>query len=246
MPSIKNLTIFTVFIFYLFVILLVTDINAQVWENLPGHAKAIAVGGDSTDVVWVLGRDNSAYRWNESSFSWEDFGGKASVITVDSNGTPWVINNKQIYRLRGQTWQSMPGKAVDIAAGGGDSVWVLGESGSAYRWNESSFSWEDFGGKASVITVDSNGAPWVINDRQIYRLRGQTWQSMPGKAVDIGAGGGEVWTVGESNAVYRWNEESFAWVDLGGKVSLVDAGGTGTPYAVENRGTQVYRLRAWN
>lgn len=244
MASIKNLIKVTVFLFPLFLISLAGNANAQVWENLPGHAKAIAVGGDSTDAVWTIGRDNSAYKWNETSFSWQTFGGKAQKITVTDDGIPWVINNGQIYRLRGQAWQNMPGQAADIAAGGG-SVWVLGESGAAFKWSEDSFSWQDFGGGASSITVDSNGTPWVINNKQIYRLRGQTWQNMPGQAVSIGAGGGEVWVTGESGAVFRWNDEAFSWLNLGGKVSAVDAGGTGTPYAIENNGTQVYRLRAW-
>lgn len=234
----------TIFLMVFILVLLTGSTNAQVWENIPGHAKAIAVGGDSTDIVWILGQDNSAYKWNESSFAWQTFGGGAEKITVTDSGTPWVVNKEQIYRLRGQTWQNMPGKARDIAAGGG-SVWVLGESGAAFKWNEDSFSWQDFGGKATSITVDGNGIPWVINDKQIYRLRGQTWQNMPGQAEAIGAGGDEIWVVGESDAVYRWNEDSFSWSDLGGKVSAVDAGGTGTPYAIENNGTQVYRLRAW-
>jgi len=244
MLSIKNLLKFTVFLFSLFLISLVGNLNAQVWENLPGHAQAIAVGGDSTDILWVIGRDNSAYKWNEDSFTWQTFGGGAQDITVTDEGIPWVINNGQIYRLRGQVWQNMPGRARDISAGGG-TIWVIGESGAAYKWNEDSFTWQDFGGNATSITVDSNGIPWVVNNKQIYRLRGQVWQNMPGRALAIGAGGGEVWAVGESNAVYRWNDESFTWVDLGGKASAVDSGGTGTPYVIADNGTQVYRLRAW-
>jgi hypothetical protein len=244
MAFIKILSKIAVLVYSLFIISFVGEVNAQVWENLPGHAKAIAVGGDSTDIVWSIGRNNSAYKWNESSFSWQTFGGGAQRKTVTNEGTPWVVNDGQIYRLRGQTWQNMPGQAVDIAAGGG-TVWALGESGAAFKWSEDSFSWQDFGGGATSITVDSNGTPWVVNNKQIYRLRGQTWQNMPGQAVAIGAGGNEVWVVGESGAVYRWNDDAFSWSDLGGKVGAVDAGGTGTPYAIENNGTQVYRLRAW-
>lgn len=244
MSIIKDAFKFSVFLLPLFLVLPAGNANAQVWENLPGHAKAIAVGGDSTDVVWSIGRDNSAYKWNESSFTWQTFGGNAQRITVTDDGIPWVTNNGQIYRLRGQVWQNMPGTAKDIAAGGG-AVWVLGGTGAAYKWSEDSFSWQDFGGNATSITVDGNGTPWVINNKQIYRLRGQVWQNMPGQAVAIGAGGGQVWAVGESGAAYRWNDDAFTWADLGGKVGSVDSGGTGTPYAIENNGTQVYRLRAW-
>jgi len=213
------------------------------WENLPGKAKEIAAGGDSTASVWVLGEDNSAYKWNENSFSWEDFGGSGDLIAVTNQGRPWVVNNKQIYRLRGRTWQSMPGKATAIAAGGG-TVWVLGENKTAYKWNDESFSWEEYGGGADLISVDSNGIPWVVNNKQIYRLRGRNWQSMPGKATAIAAGGGTVWVVGENGQVYQWNDQAFEWMNKGGKASKIAVDPNGIPWVIQDgTGTQIYRLR---
>lgn len=219
-------------------------VHAQVWENLPGHAKDIAAGGDSTDVVWVIGRDDSAYKWDDNSFTWQTFGGSAQMIAVETNGIPWVVNNGQIYRLRGQVWQNMPGQASAIAAGGGD-VWKLDRQGVAHKWNDESFTWQSFGGNGQVITVDSNGIPWVINNRQVYRLRGQVWQNMPGNLRAIGAGGGEVWGVGDSYNVFRWNDDSFTWANVAGNARSIAVGGTGTPYVLQRTGTQVYRLRGW-
>ncbi|NGP76788.1 hypothetical protein G3570_09100 [Balneolaceae bacterium YR4-1] len=212
------------------------------WENLPGKAKEIAAGGDSTASVWVLGENNSAYKWNENSFSWEDFGGKGDLIAVTNQGRPWVVNNKQIYRLRGRTWQSMPGKATAIAAGGG-TVWVLGENKTAFKWNDEAFSWEEFGGNADLIAVDSNGIPWVVNNKQIYRLRGRNWQSMPGKATAIAAGGGTVWVIGENGQVYQWNDQAFEWMNKGGKASKIAVTPQGVPWVLQDGGTQIYRLR---
>lgn len=214
------------------------------WENIPGKALDIAAAGDSVFAVWTIGESNAVFKWSEQSFSWENFGGKASKIAVESNGTPWVINNDQIYRLRGRTWQSMPGKAIAIGAGGG-TVWSIGQSGAVYKWNEDSFTWENFGGKASDITVGSDGTPWVINNRQIYRLRGRTWQSMPGKAVAIAGGGGTIWAIGESEQVYKWDEDAFAWINRGGKASRIAVSGNGLPYVIQSGagGTLIYRLR---
>ena len=218
--------------------------QAQVWENLPGHAKDIAAGGDSTDVVWVIGRDDSAFKWNESSFTWQTYGGKADAIAVETNGIPWVINNGQIYRLRGQTWQNMPGQAVAIAAGGNE-VWMIDRKGETHKWNDDAWSWQNYGGKAQKIAVDSNGIPWVVNNEQVYRLRGQTWQNMPGKIRAISAGGGHVWAVGESYNVFQWNDDAFTWRNVAGNARLIAVGGTGTPYVLQQTGTQVYRLRGW-
>lgn len=220
-----------------------TVANAQ-WENIPGKAWEIGAAGDSTFAVWSIGESGAVYKWNEQAFSWENFGGKADKIAVESSGTPWVINDGQIYRLRGRTWQSMPGKAVAIGAGGG-TVWTIGESGAVYKWSEDSFTWENYGGKASEIAVENNGTPWVINNQQIYRLRGRTWQSMPGKAVAIGAGGGAVWAVGDSEAVFKWDENAFAWMNRGGKASRIAVSGNGLPYVIQSGagGTLIYRLR---
>jgi len=216
----------------------------QSWENLPGKATAIAAGGDSTVSVWVLGQGGKAYRWSEASLSWQDFGGEADLIAVTSSGRPWVVQNKKIYRLRGQAWQRMPGKAEGIAAGGG-SVWILGDRGSALKWNETTFGWEDHGGEAEFIAVTSDGRPWVIEDKQIYRLRGQTWQHMPGKAREVAAGGGTVWAIGEDNEIYKWDEESFSWQNFGGKADNIAITPEGRPWVTEDgfSGQKIYRLK---
>jgi hypothetical protein len=220
-----------------------TVANAQ-WENIPGKAWEIGAAGDSTFAVWSIGESGAVFKWNEQSFSWENYGGKATKIAVESDGTPWVLNNNQIYRLRGRTWQSMPGKAVAIGAGGG-TVWVIGESGTVLKWSEDSFTWENYGGKATDIAVENNGTPWVVNNQQIYRLRGRTWQSMPGKAVALGAGGGTVWAIGDSEAVFKWDENAFAWTNRGGKASRIAVSGNGLPYVIQSGagGTLIYRLR---
>lgn len=214
------------------------------WENLPGKAREVAAAGDSIFSVWSIGESNAVFKWNEQSFAWENYGGKAERIAVTSDGTPWVINDQQIYRLRGRTWQSMPGKAMTIGAGGGE-VWAIGTSNAVFRWNERSFAWENYGGKATAIAVDSEGTPWVVNEEQIYRLRGRTWQAMPGKALDIGAGGGTVWCIGDSDAVFQWDENAFAWINRGGKASRITVSGDGTPYVIQSGpgGTLIYRLR---
>ncbi|HAC14744.1 MAG TPA: hypothetical protein DCE78_02185, partial [Bacteroidetes bacterium] len=194
--------------------------------------------------VWHIGESGAIFKWNEQSFAWENYGGKGERIAVESNGTPWIINDKQIYRLRGRTWQSMPGKAIAIGAGGG-KVWHLGESKTVFLWNEDTFAWENYAGGATEIAVDSEGTPWIINNKQIYRLRGRTWQSMPGKAIAIGAGGGKVWHIGESEAAFVWDEDSFTWTNRGGKSKKITVAGNGLPYTIQSgaSGSLIYRLR---
>jgi len=220
------------------------DAGAQNWSQTPGEVTEIAASGDSTVSVWGLGPDGKAYQWNEDSSTWEDYGGEAELIAVTADGRPWVVQNKQIYRLRNRNWQNMPGKAEAIAAGGG-TVWVIGDDDAVYSWSSEAFEWQNHGGEAAEIAVTSENRPWVIEGEQIYRLRGQTWQNMPGKATAIAAGGGTVWCVGDDETVYKWDEESFTWQDFGGKADRIAVTSEGVPWVVEDgaRGLQVYRLR---
>jgi hypothetical protein len=218
-------------------------VEAQSWSQMPGKVTEIAASGDSTVSVWALGEGGKAYQWSEESATWQDYGGEAELIAVTSDGTPWVVENEQLYRLRGRNWQNMPGKAKAIAAG--KTVWSVGENGAVYSWNSEAFEWMSHGGQAEEIAVTADGRPWVIEDEQIYRLRGQTWQNMPGKAKSIAAGGGTVWCVGEDEAVYKWDEESFTWQNFGGKADRIGVTSAGVPWVVEDGpgGLQVYRLR---
>lgn len=227
-----------------FFCLCLPDAAAQTWSQMPGEVTEIAASGDSTVSVWGLGPDGKAYEWNEESAAWRDYGGEADLIAVTSDGRPWVVQDQQIYRLRSQNWQNMPGKAKAIAAGG-STVWVIGDDNSVYSWIAEAFEWQSHGGEAEKIAVSSDGRPWVIQDEQIYRLRGQTWQNMPGKAVAIAAGGGTVWCIGDGETVHKWDEESFTWQDFGGKADRIAVTSEGVPWVVEDgaQGLQMYRLK---
>lgn len=219
------------------------DAGAQNWAEMPGELTEIAASGDSTVSVWGLGPDGKAYEWDEGAAAWRDFGGEADLIAVTSDGRPWVVEDEQLYRLRSRNWQNMPGKAKAIAAGGG-TVWVIGDDNSVYSWSAEAFEWQSHGGEAEALAVTSDGRPWVIEDEQIYRLRGETWQNMPGKATAIAAGGGTVWCIGDDEAVYKWSEESFTWQNFGGKADRIAVTSEGKPWVVEDgpQGRQVYRL----
>ena len=208
------------------------------WRAMPGQAADIAAGAD-TSVFAVApspGNDGAVYQWQDEAFAWMNVGGKAARIAVEASGRPWVItNDKKIYRLRGATWQAMPGDAIDIGTGSDGSVWVVGASNKMFKWNEESFSWQDLGGKAKRIAVDSDGRPWVVTgDNKIFRLRGTTWQAMPGDAVDIGAGAdGTVYVASPRGKAYEWNDDAFAWQDQGGdNITSISVGPRGDVWVV--------------
>ena len=215
------------------------------WERMPGQAQSVGVGGDGS--VFVVAPRGTVYRWNESAFGWQSVAGDAKRVSVDSNGRPWVVTgNDRIYRLRGQTWQRMPGQASDIGAGFDGSVYAIAPRGTVYKWHENSWSWENIGGNAERVTVDGDGRPWVTtSDNRIYRLRGQTWQNLPGRARDLGAGAnGEVWAASPGGITYRWNEDSFGWQNMAGnRVQDIACGPNGEVWVV-TRDNRIYRNQA--
>jgi Tectonin domain len=151
------------------------------WQGLPGNANDIAVGRNGS--VWIVtntsapGGYSPAY-WNGSG--WTVIAGGVTKIAVDPQGNPWAINSiNQIFRLANGTWQGMPNQtATDISIGADGTVYILGTapipaSYGPLRWDPSQSTWirmDDNGASGgTLIEVDVNGAPWVINANNIYQ-----------------------------------------------------------------------------
>lgn len=212
------------------------------WQALPGRAKDIGAGADGS--VWIIGENQSPYKWNDDAYAWEQASGKAVRIAVLPDGVPVIVNaDNEVFRLRGQNWQQLPGRAKDIGAGADGSVWIIGQNGSPYKWNESGYAWEQVSGTAAKISVLADGTPVVVNAKEeVYRLRGQNWQQLPGRAKDIAAGAdGSIWIIGENDSPYRWNDDGYAWEQKQGKGVQLAVAGPGIPLLV-NASEEIFRL----
>jgi hypothetical protein len=193
------------------------------WESVPGKATDIAIGGDGS--VWATGvqaagsAGTGILHYNPSApGGWDQVDGNAIAVAVGPDGQPWVVNAQGTIfrRTRGNTgyvdgtWQVVPGLATAIAAGGDGSVWVLGTStagdGGYAIWhynptaaNQATSGWEQVDGGAVSISVDANGAPWVVNKQgaAFRRNRGNTsyvdgaWSTLSpnGSATGVAVGG---------------------------------------------------------
>ena len=213
------------------------------WQEMPGNARDIGAGPDGS--VWIVGMDRSIYRWNQERFSWaEASGSKARRIDVAADETPWITNtDDDIFKFRGGNWQEMPGTARDIGIGD-ETVWITGSDKSIYRWNEESFDWGEVSGSGDEITVDDDGNPWIINEKNdIFKYQGGNWQEMPGAAIDIAAGpDGSVWIVGTNESIYKWSEDGFDWRQVSGTARRITVQDDGTPWIV-NDSNDIYKGR---
>jgi hypothetical protein len=121
-------------------------------------------------------------------------------------------------------WDKIPGAANDIAAGNGDTIWVIGndiESGGfgIHMWD--GHVWTKKNGGAVRIAVDNRGNPWVVNSNgNIFRYRDNAWVLMPGFASDIACGkDGSIWVVGMNQNksgfnISKWNGRINNWLPV--------------------------------
>lgn len=219
-------------------------ILGQNWQAMPGRAKDIGAGADGS--VWIIGENQSPYKWNDAGYAWEQASGQAARIAVLPDGTPVIVNQKQeIFRLRGQNWQQLPGRAKDIGAGADGSIWIIGTNDSPYQWNENGYAWVEAGGSGIRISVLPDGVPVILNAKEeVFRLRGQNWQQLPGRARDIAAGAdGSIWIIGENGSPYFWNESGYAWEQKQGTGVQLAIAGPGIPWLV-NVKEEIFRLTA--
>ena len=216
---------------------------ANGWQELPGSARDIGCGPNGE--VWIVGSDRGIYQWSENAYSWQQVSGSnARRITVGPDGSPWITNtDSKVYRRRGSNWQEMPGEARDIAAGGDGSVWAVGENRSIYKWNDEAFAWNQFSGSnGEMMAATEDGTAWLVNaDGNIYQRKGNNWQQLPGTAIDIATGGGNVWIVGDNEAIFQWSESAYSWQQVSGSnARRIAVTGEGRPWIV-NDDNRVFR-----
>src|ERR671919_3014812 len=88
----------------------------------------------------------------------------------------------------GLGWEHLPGRARFVSMGADGTVFHIGDNGSIWRWNES--SWDSYSGLGVGVAVDHQGNPWHWNQAgEMYRWVGDAWQQVPGWAGFMAIGG---------------------------------------------------------
>jgi hypothetical protein len=187
----------------------------DVWEQLPGQAKDIAVGADGS--AWMISTTPIANGdFGIAKFvggSWISAPGGAQRIAVGPTGVPWIVNNVgTIFRLSNNdpttgVWSQLAGSAQDIGVGADGSAWIIGTTLIANgdfgiaKFNGS--TWDNAPGGAKRIAVGPSGVPWIVNNvGTIFRFSNNnpatgTWSQLPGVAKDIGINDGNyAWVIG--------------------------------------------------
>lgn len=220
------------------------------WTRLGRPAADIGVGAGS--VIWrvdsnsVNGEGNLAYRdLSVSGGTWTNANARASRIEVDDQGLPWRIRSTgEAYRgsATGSPWiqynLTSTGASIKVRDIGvrGICVWAIaGETADAngygvYRLDNGKWV-VDTRIKATRITVDSYGRPWVATKSGlVYLLTGGAWQQKGSgvAAIAIGAGpDGQVW-INEATVapeiyggkIWKWTASGWDLCDNGVSIEI--------------------------
>lgn len=156
------------------------------------RAKAIAVGRDPGNTVWMLSTEPAAtagdfalYYYDGSK--WLRANGAGKELTVDEQGKPWVVNaSGQLWQATAYattnrapvtaSWSFVDGNvASDIGAGAYNAIWIAGNdipAGGAHTFKKKTDvypGWESSNGTGYRIDVGPEG-PYVIGtDHRAYR-----------------------------------------------------------------------------
>lgn len=211
------------------------------WKPLPGGVTDAAVGREGS--IWVLGTaivgagyqifhaDGSGYQLIDGAVVRIAVGPDATVYGTASDGSIW----RRIGGVSG-TWQSMGCCAIDIAAGGDGSVWIVGSGSSNSVWYWTGSGWAAIDGAVAHIAVGGDGTVYgAAADGSVWQRPGGvsgSWQALGGCAVDIGVGSMSpfLWVLGCGSVsggwgIYYWGGSGWFAIDGGAVDIAVDHAG---------------------
>jgi hypothetical protein len=138
------------------------------WEQLPGAANWVSIGADGE--LWLVGSNQSPYRWNGSPH-WQQMTGLALQISVGDKNNIWIVGSDTgLYTWVDTYWKYIKApvgmKQVSVSAGG-TRLAALGTNGNIYASADKGGSWRqipgNFDGSVSIndnyiiVTNRSNG-----------------------------------------------------------------------------------------
>jgi hypothetical protein len=183
------------------------------WQQIPGTFHDVATSANFT--VWAVGSTPTSggfrvMKHNGLTFDQDPLTTGAVRIAVSPSGNPWIVNSSgAIFRrttsdLFSGSWESIPGNAVDIAAGPGHVQTKNGFSTDGTEWHVNGsvlYVWDEQPG-----FVDSNPGSSIPQTKQ-WRVGGDdrgTGSASPRSllATAVSVGGNVQWVVGSNGAIF--------------------------------------------
>lgn len=193
---------FIIILSFLFIGSLSVQAQKGKWVTKPGKAKQVIAGGTK---AFIIGTDGQLYEWNFAG-KWTRAGVYPKSAAVDKNNAIWIVEkNGTIKQFKNGKWNTMPGTAKQVAAGG-SKVFIIGTDDQLYEWNFAG-KWTRGGVYPKSIAIDKNNALWMVdkNTEALKRFQNGKWEDMSRTATKVFAGGKRVIMIGRDGQMYEWN-----------------------------------------
>ena len=190
------------------------------WEKINGQLIDITA---TEKFIYGIGKDHNLWRledsvWvhlpNPKQYKRLD-AAKDKVYMIEMDGTFSVY-----YEETGQFRETKSGLGRDIAAGKGNTVYVIGTNnisgcntcGHVYVSSDEGNSWKQFGGSGYGQQIDvskDNNIYLTGGSTVLYKWSGNKWQSMPGKANDLFVLDNDLWVAGLDKAPWLYETKLY-------------------------------------
>lgn len=112
-----------------------------------------------------------------------------------------------------QTWERMPGTAVDIAINIDGQAYVTSPDGTPWRWDKVEQRWRRMSGDFQRITAAEGNRPWAIDSENVvFRYNGLWWEEKDTDVKDVAADtNGNVYIAKTNGDLRKWYSLRSEW-----------------------------------
>lgn len=237
--------------------------KAAVYFNTFGES-ALSIAGSEQGWIYKIGTNGRLYRSLSSKEKWQQMSyAKTNLKKVTVVGeTPYVLDdNQNIFRFANLRFTAIPGKARDIQGTDDGQLYAIsrrswlpsGTSGDettgVYRWDVSNRRWRKVSRNGITVAQFGAAGPSIMyTDRsmKMYTITPIGQGTWPGLARSIaGNSGKELFVVGSSRRLFKWNQSSKNWEVLPGTPNdLQEVAVAGEMAFVRNTNGKVFQLGA--
>lgn len=222
-----------------------TFVNGKVGFRQSGAESAVF---DNVSVTGSqsAGNNKDVYKYNGSG--WDKLSGSGYRISADKDGYAWLVNNStgDLWKWNGSSYDLIrTGDTADVGCGADGTVAIItltgdGNGGKVLKKNGA--NWDDTGGRAKRVDVESNGNIWAVNTGgDLYKYNGSWTKIRTADTQDVGCGpsGSVVITKIDSDInggpILKYNGSGWDIVDYG-SAQQVDVANDGTIWVVNKPG----------
>lgn len=194
--------------------------QSQTFKKAPGGAIDVSIDPNNGK-VYVIGTSKEVFYFNSSANKFKPYltGASGERITVNSKGEVWIVRqNKKVAKVKNSKWEDVKpfSYSKDIDGDGKGNIWsVFATNGKVVKYENG--KWKNsnkYGSLTTRIAARNSSDVWTIRqDQTINHYFKNKLNRIKGKALDIAIDAitMEVYVVGISKRIFKWNPNKKDW-----------------------------------